>query len=118
MSQLLQNIKNRGIVPLIQPKDLNELIAGTDNVYLSIVVTSRRANQINDRLASEFHKDAESITSMPDSFEETQENYEQIELSRSYEQLPSPTLVALDEFENKEIIFGNADTIKEQYRDV
>lgn len=116
MSQLLQNIKKRGILPLIQPKDANKLKESTGNIYKSIVVTSRRANQINERLTNEIHRESETIASVPDTFEETQENLEQIELSRAYEQLPCPTLVALDEFEQGEVIFGNTDTIKAKYK--
>lgn len=118
MSQILQNIKKRQIRPLIQPKDLNELKSTTDNIYKSIVVISKRANQINDRLTTEINHECEAVACIPDSFEEMQENYEQIEVSRSYEQLPNPTLVALDEFEEGEIIFGNTDVIKEHFKDV
>jgi hypothetical protein len=45
----------------------------------------------------------EEFSSFADTLEETFENREQIEISRHYEKLPKPTLVAIKEFQAGEI---------------
>ena len=73
---------------------------GTGNVYESVVIMSKRANQISTRKLKEF-------ASANDNLEETFENREQIEISRYYEKLPKPTLIAIDEFLHDKVYYRN-----------
>lgn len=77
----------------------------TNNFYKSIVVMSKRADQIAADLKQEFQESSHQYATKTDSLEEVYENREQIELSRFYEQLPKPTQLALYEFENDQVYF-------------
>lgn len=82
----------------IETRDVNELKGKTGNIYESIAVISKRANQINITLKEELHNKLEEFASHTDSLEEIHENKEQIEISRAYERMPNPGLLATSEF--------------------
>ncbi len=84
--------------------DLNE---GTNNVYESIVIMSKRANQIGSEIKEDLSKKLEDFASYTDNLEEIFENREQIEISRYYERLPKPSLIAIQEFLEKDIYYRN-----------
>ena len=83
--------------------DLIELAKPTGNIYESITVISKRANQIAAEMKSDLEKKLQEFASYNDSLEEVFENREQIEISRYYEKLPKPTLLATQEFVDGEI---------------
>ncbi len=70
---------------------------------------SKRADQIASDLKQEFQENSQQYASSADSLEEVFENREQIELSKSFEQLPKPTQIALHEFENGQVYFNDAE---------
>ena len=82
----------------IETRDVNELKNKTGNLYESIAVIAKRANQINISLKEELHNKLEEFASHTDSLEEIHENKEQIEISRAYERMPNPALLATTEF--------------------
>ena len=82
----------------VEAKDLNDLKSRTGNVYESISVIAKRANQINISLKEELHSKLEEFASHTDSLEEVHENKEQIEISKAYEKMPNPALLATQEF--------------------
>lgn len=82
----------------IETRDLNELKGKTGNLYESISIIAKRANQINISLKEELHNKLEEFASHTDSLEEIHENKEQIEISRAYERMPNPALLATQEF--------------------
>ena len=86
-------------------RNLNELDQPTENVYQSIVVLSKRANQINVELKEELTSKLEEFASSTDNLEEIFENREQIEVSRFYERLPKPAAIALQEFEQDKLFW-------------
>ncbi|MVZ63541.1 DNA-directed RNA polymerase subunit omega [Sphingobacterium humi] len=88
-------------------RDLRELDKGTDNIYESIVVISKRANQISVDVKDELNQKLSEFASSNDNLEEVFENREQIEISKHYERLPKPSLVAVDEFLHDKIYFRN-----------
>lgn len=86
----------------IETRDVNEIKNKTGNTYESIAIVAKRANQINISLKEELHNKLEEFASHTDSLEEIHENKEQIEISRAYERMPNPSLLATQEFmENK-----------------
>ncbi|AXY75834.1 DNA-directed RNA polymerase subunit omega [Paraflavitalea soli] len=88
-----------------ETKDLNVIKGKTGNVYESIAIIAKRANQINISLKEELHNKLEEFASHTDSLEEIHENKEQIEISRAYERMPNPSLLATQEFLDDKIYY-------------
>lgn len=84
-------------------RDTVDLEKDTQNIYESIVMLSKRANQINVDLKEELTQKLQEFASSTDNLEEIFENREQIEISRFYERLPKPVSMALDELINDKI---------------
>ena len=84
-----------------------EISEPTGNIYESLYVISRRANEIGAELKQELDRKLQEFANYSDNLEEVFENREQIEISKYYEKLPKPTLVAMEEFLNNEIPFRN-----------
>ena len=89
----------------IETRDSNELKNKTGNLYESIAIIAKRANQINISLKEELHNKLEEFASHTDSLEEIHENKEQIEISRAYERMPNPALLATQEFMEDKIYY-------------
>ncbi len=79
-------------------RDVLELWKDTDNIYESVAIIAKRANQISIEIKQDLSKKLAEFASYNDSLEEVFENREQIEISRYYEKLPKPTLLATQEF--------------------
>lgn len=89
--------------PLVETRD-NTIIKGkTGNLYESIVVMSKRSNQIAVTMKEELHRKLDEFSSHTDNLEEIHENKEQIEISRIYERMANPALQALTEFMDDKI---------------
>ena len=78
--------------------DIMSLCDETDNIYESVAIISKRANQIGVEIKQDLSKKLAEFASYNDSLDEVFENREQIEISRYYEKLPKPTLLATQEF--------------------
>ena len=78
--------------------DLKELEDKTGNIYQTVVILSKRANQIAAELKDELYRKLQEFEPYPDNLEEIFQNKDQIELSRKYERLPKPTNIALQEY--------------------
>ena len=94
-----------GINPNIQARDVKDLAARTGNIYETINVIAKRASQLSNDLKVELHDKLEEFASSSDTIEEVHENREQIEISKFYEKLPNPVLIAVDEYINGSIEF-------------
>ncbi len=88
-------------------RDVRQLDTTTNNIYESIVVISKRANQVANTMKEELQGKLAEFTSSRDNLEEIFENREQIEVSKQYEQMPKPSLVAIDEFLNGKVYYRN-----------
>ncbi|MEG2071466.1 MAG: DNA-directed RNA polymerase subunit omega [Bacteroidales bacterium] len=86
-------------------RNLREFDKDTDNIYETVAIISKRANQISLELKDEFHEKSQEFSNVTDTLEEVFENREQIELAKYFEQLPKPTLLAINEFENGQIYY-------------
>ena len=89
-------------------RDVKELAAPTGNIYESVVILYKRANQIALAEKKELNKKLEDFKNERDTMEEVFENKEQIEISKYYERQPKPDLVAISEFENDELFYRQA----------
>ena len=98
------DIKKTSTIPATTvTRDLGKISASTGNVYESTMIIAKRANQIAAETKQELNRRLEEFSSFADNLEETFENREQIEISRYYERMPKPTLIAIQEFLNNKI---------------
>src|SRR6476661_8793028 len=102
---LLRRQLNTNIANNIETRDINELKSKTGNIYESIAIIAKRANQINISLKEELHNKLDEFASHTDSLEEIHENKEQIEISKAYERMPNPSLLATQEFMEDKIYY-------------
>jgi DNA-directed RNA polymerase subunit K/omega len=96
--------KAQGIESNLQPRDVVELASQHDSVYEALSVISKRARQISSDLKYEIARKLEEFAETSEVIEEVQENKEQIEISKFYERLPNPALIATNEFMHGEIV--------------
>ena len=89
--------------------DTQNLSNETDNIYESIAVIAKRANQISVEVKEELNKKLQEFASYTDNLEEVFENREQIEISRFYERLPKAAAIATQEFIDSNIYHRRAD---------
>ena len=90
-------------------RNLSELAKPTGNIYETVMIIAKRANQISANVKQELSQKLEEFSNYADTLEETFENREQIEISKHCERLPKPTLVAIEEFRNNEIYYRKVD---------
>ena len=81
-------------------RDIMNLCNETGNIYESVAIIGKRANQISAEIKQELNQKLQEFATSNDSLEEVFENSEQTEISRRYERLPKATLIAIDEFEH------------------
>ncbi|MBE0663529.1 MAG: DNA-directed RNA polymerase subunit omega [Bacteroidales bacterium] len=99
--------KRLKVIPTTVTRNLSDLHDPTGNIYESVVVLSKRANQISLEMKEELDRKLSEFASPTDNLEEVFENREQIEIARFYEQLPKPTLISINEFINDKIYYRN-----------
>jgi DNA-directed RNA polymerase subunit K/omega len=88
-------------------RDMIELSKDTGNVYETVCIIAKRANQIAAQMKEDLEKKLQEFASLNDTLEEVTENREQIEISRYYERLPKPTLIAAQEYQDHKLYFRN-----------
>jgi len=88
-------------------QNIMDLCEDTENIYESVAIIAKRANQISADMKAELSKKLQEFASNNDNLDEVFENREQIEISRYYEKLPKPTLIATQEFREGKIYFRN-----------
>ncbi len=102
--------KVQGLDPNATARNVKELAEkANNNIYEALVVISKRARQISQELKSELAQKLEEFTVHSEVIEEITENKEQIEVSRLYERLPNPTIIAIKEFLRGEIYYRYTD---------
>jgi DNA-directed RNA polymerase subunit K/omega len=94
----------------VETRNLADLREKTGNIYESIAVIAKRANQINISMKEELHNKLEEFATHTDSLEEIHENKEQIEISKAYERMPNPALLATQEFMEDKVYFRRNET--------
>ena len=104
MSKLRRQL-SAGITNNVETRHLEEMKNKTGNLYASIAIMGKRANQINIAIKEELHNKLEEFASHTESMEEIHENKEQIEISRAYERMPNPALQATHEFLEDKVYF-------------
>lgn len=97
-------------------RDLNSLSEQTDNIYETVCVIARRSNQIAVEIKKDLEKKLQEFAAN-DNMEEVTENREQIEISKFYERLPKPTLMATQEYIDHKLYFSNPAKQRDQLDD-
>lgn len=85
--------------------DLRQFDMDTGNIYQSVVILSKRANQIGLEMKEELNNKLSEFATSTDNLEEVFENREQIEIARHYEQLPKPSLISIAEYLNGKVYY-------------
>jgi DNA-directed RNA polymerase subunit K/omega len=88
-------------------RDTRKFSEQTANIYETVVIISKRSNQISLELKDELGKKIEEFATTNDNLEEVFENKEQIEIARYYERMPKPTLIAVNEYLNDQVYYRN-----------
>jgi len=101
----MSDIKARaqGLSPDVSARDIQQLVKDTGNIYETLAVVSRRARQLAVDLKHELDQKLEEFAEVTDTIEEVVENKEQIEISKFYEKLPNPVLIAMREYLDDEL---------------
>ena len=102
MSKIRRQL-NANMANTAETKNVLDIKNRTGNLYHSIAVIAKRANQINIAIREELHSKLEEFANHTDSLEEIHENKEQIEISKAYERMPNPALMATQEFIDEKI---------------
>ena len=105
--------KVQGIDPNSHARNIRGMASKTGNIYEAICVISARARQLQVGIKRELNSKLDEFTVATDTIEEIQENEEQIEISKFYEKLPNPAIIATEEFINGELSFR----YKEEHQD-
>ena len=105
----LRRQQNANTSSVVEPKKLSDIKDKTGNLYESIAIIAKRANQINIALKEELHNKLEEFASHTDSLEEIHENKEQIEISKAYEKMPHQSILATQEFMENKIYYRRND---------
>ena len=95
--------------------DMIALSADAGNVYETVRVIGKRANQIAVEMKNDLEKKLQEFASYNDNLEEVFENREQIEISRYYEKLPKPTLIAAQEYKEGKVYWKNPAKDKDKF---
>lgn len=106
----MENNKENQVVPVpttTVTRDLRDLDKNTENLYESIVIIGKRANQISSDIKEELHSKLADFATVNDNLEEVFENREQIEISKHYERMPKPSLLAINDFMGDKIYYRN-----------
>ncbi len=108
------DIKKLKIETTTITRNMSELNDPTQNIYESVAIIAKRANQIAQEIKEELNSKIEEFATPSDNLEEVFENREQIELAKYYENLPKPTLIATNEFLKDQIFSRNPMKDKEK----
>lgn len=102
--------KVQSLDPNVRARDVKNFLTESTNVYETLAAITKRANQIAIDLKHELHNKLEEFSVSTDTIEEIHENKEQIEISKFYERLPNPAIIAVEEFLNDEFSYKYKNT--------
>ncbi|HLG31326.1 MAG TPA: DNA-directed RNA polymerase subunit omega [Candidatus Brocadiales bacterium] len=88
-------------------RDVRQLDKTSGNIYETIAILGKRANQIGADIREELTGKLQEFATHTDNLEEIFENREQIEISKFYERLAKPSDIAIEEYLEDKIYFRN-----------
>ena len=105
--------KVQGLDPNVKARDILEFSERTGNIYEALAIITKRARQLSVDVKNELHHKLEEFAIVSDTIEEIHENKEQIEISKFYERLPNPAIIAVEEFLDDQLKFEYKDSGEE-----
>jgi DNA-directed RNA polymerase subunit K/omega len=107
----MSDIKNKvqGLDPNVRARNMDAIAHKSANIYESLTIITKRARQLSVEIKRELHNKLDEFAISSDAIEEISENKEQIEISKFYERLPNPAIIAMEEFLNDEIVYRYSD---------
>lgn len=105
----------QGIDPNVKARDVHGMASETGNIYETLVVVAKRARQLSVDLKHELHNKLEEFAVSTDTIEEINENKEQIEISKFYERLPNPVIIATEEYVEGKLYHRNDRNRKKRF---
>lgn len=96
-------------------RDIMKLSEDTGNIYETVRIIAKRANQVSVEMKHDLDKKLQEFASYTDNLEEVFENREQIEISRYYEKLPKPSLIAIQEYDERKLYYRNPNKDKDNF---
>lgn len=104
--------KVQGLDPNVRARNMSQLVTETGTIYQTLAVITKRAKQLAVDIKYELHQKLEEFAVSSDTIEEVNENKEQIEISKFYERLPNPAIIATEEYLNGDIFYRYQDRRK------
>lgn len=101
--------KVQSLDPNVEARDIKSIAASTGNIYEVLNIISKRAANLSQDLKIELHSKLDEFATTTDAIEEVHENKEQIEISKFYERLPNPAIIAFNEYMNGELEYRTRD---------
>ncbi len=105
----------QGLDPNVKARDVHGMSSETGNIYETLVVVAKRARQLSVDLKHELHNKLEEFAVSTDTIEEINENKEQIEISKFYERLPNPVIIATEEYIDGKLYYRNDRNRRKRY---
>ncbi len=105
----------QGLDPNVRARDVHGMAKETGNIYETLVVVAKRARMLSVDLKHELHNKLEEFAVSTDTIEEINENKEQIEISKFYERLPNPVIIATEEYADGKLYYRKNDQKKRKY---
>ncbi len=106
--------KVQGIDANVKARDIYGLSKKAENIYEAISIIAKRSRHLSNDIKDELHGKLEEFAVSTETIEEIHENKEQIEISKFYEKLPNPTLIATEEFINGELEFRYRSRVEDE----
>ena len=112
----MTDIKNKvqNIDPNAEARNIDDFISNTGNIYEALAVIASRAKQLSVEIKQELHSKLDEFAITSETIEEIQENKEQIEISKFYEKLPNPSIIATNEFFDGRLEYRRRDAEEEE----
>lgn len=95
--------KAQGLEPNLKARNISQIVEPTGNIYETLAIITKRSRQLAVDLKHELLNKLEEFAINTDTIEEVTENKEQIEISKFYERIPNPTIIATEDFLKGEI---------------
>ncbi len=110
--------KVQGIEPSCRARDIKSFANKTENIYKAINIIDKRAKQLAVDVKSELHGKLEEFAVQTDTIEEIHENKEQIEISKFYERMPNPGIIATEEFLSDQLEYRHKNAENEEEEEI
>lgn len=97
--------KNNQVPSSTVTRDLDAFSKPTGNIYKSVAIMAKRSNQIAQNQKQDLEQRLQEFSTYTMPGDDSDTNEEQVEISRFYEKMPKPVLIAAKEFIEGELAY-------------